>query len=116
MDKTLTAVNLIIAISQEVKQTVVLIGLDLRGTNTHTIIGINIQKGIVDHLRNGESWKNILIGPGCPCLIVFPELRKGKNTTELLSSPEMTPCCSDVGNRYPQSHSYFRSVAAPEIR
>ena len=73
--KTLTAVNLAISISREVNQTVMLVDLDLRKPNVHTTLEIEVEKGIVDHLRHDEPIENILINPGYPRLVLLARKR-----------------------------------------
>lgn len=99
--KTLTAINLAICISQEVAQTVMLVDLDLRDPNVHTTLGIDIDKGIVDHLLDGEPLENILINPEFPRMVVLPGIPQGRHSSEILSSPEMTSFMNDITSRYP---------------
>jgi protein-tyrosine kinase len=98
--KTLTAVNLAISISQEVSQTVMLVDLDLRKPNVHTTLGIDIDKGIVDHLQFGEPIENILLNPGYPRLVLLPGVAQGRQSSEMLSSPEMAAFLKDITQRY----------------
>lgn len=99
--KTLTAVNLAISISQEENQTVLLVDLDLRKPSVHTTLGIEITKGIVDHLIHEEPLENILLNPGYPRLVVLPGLPQGHHSSEILSSPQMKSFMDDITGRYP---------------
>lgn len=99
--KTLTSVNLALSISQEVNQTVMLVDLDLRDPSVHETLGLEIDKGIVDHLVHGVKLEEILINPGYPRLLVLPGLPQGHHVSELLSSPEMKSLVEDITNRYP---------------
>lgn len=99
--KTLTAVNLAIAMSKEVNQTVMLVDLDLRKPNVHTTLGVEIDAGIVDHLAQGTPLENILINPGFPRLVVLPGLPQGRHVSEILTSPEMKTFLGDITSRYP---------------
>lgn len=98
--KTLTAVNLAITISQEENQTVLLVDLDLRKPNVNTTLGIDVQKGIVDHLFRGEPIENVLLNPGYPRLVVLPGLPQGHHSSEVLSSPQMKAFMEDITGRY----------------
>ncbi|MCB1679485.1 MAG: hypothetical protein KDI16_12455 [Halioglobus sp.] len=98
--KTLTAVNLAISISLELNQTVLLVDLDLREPNVHTTLNLEIEMGIVDHLRHGEALENILVNPGYPRLVVLPGLPQGHHSSELLTSPEMQSFLDDITLRY----------------
>jgi Mrp family chromosome partitioning ATPase len=99
--KTLTAVNLAISISQEVNQTVLLVDLDLRDPSVHTTLGLEIDKGIIDHLLNGEPIENILVNPGYPRLSILPGLPQDFHVSEVLSSPAMKELLSEIVYRYP---------------
>lgn len=98
--KTLTAVNLAITISQEENQTVLLVDLDLRKPSVHTTLGIEVEKGIVDHLMRGEPIENVLLNPGYPRLVVMPGLPQGHYSSEVLSSPQMKNFIRDISGRY----------------
>ncbi|NQX87056.1 MAG: CpsD/CapB family tyrosine-protein kinase [Halioglobus sp.] len=100
--KTLTAVNLAITISQQENQTVLLVDLDLRKPDVHTTLGLEISKGIVDHLIHGEPVENILLNPGYPRLVVLPGLPQGRYSSEVLSSPQMNMFIDDITGRYPE--------------
>ncbi|MFV8819494.1 CpsD/CapB family tyrosine-protein kinase [Haliea sp. E17] len=99
--KTLTAINLAVSISQEVNQTVMLVDVDLRNPSIHRTLGVEIDKGIVDHLTNGEPLENILFNPGYPRLVILPGLPQELNASELLSSPAMNNFMSEIIGRYP---------------
>jgi protein-tyrosine kinase len=99
--KTLTAVNLAICIAQEANQTVLLVDLDLRTPSVHTTLGIDITKGIVDHLLHDEPIENILINPGYPRLVVLPGLPQGRYSSEMLTSSKMKSFMTDITSRYP---------------
>ena len=78
-----------------------LVDLDLRDPNVHTTLGIDIDKGIVDHLLDGEPLENILINPEFPRMVVLPGIPQGRHSSEILSSPEMTSFMNDITSRYP---------------
>lgn len=99
--KTLTAVNLAISISQEANQTVLLVDLDLRKPSVHTTLGIDITKGIVDHLLREEPIENILLNPGYPRLVVLPGLPQGHYSSEILTSSKMKSFMAEITGRYP---------------
>lgn len=99
--KTLTAVNLAICMSQEVSQTVMLVDLDLRTPHVHNTLGVDIDKGIVDHLQGGEDIGQIMFNPGFPRLVIVPGIPQGRFSSEILSSPEMQVFLNDITGRYP---------------
>lgn len=98
--KTLTAVNLAISMAQEGNQTVLLVDLDLRDPSVAETLGIRVEKGIVDHLRDGAPIEDILVNPEIPRLVVMPGLPQEHHVSELLTSPEMQSLLMDVIGRY----------------
>lgn len=100
--KSTTAVNLAISMSWETNHTVMLVDLDLRKPNVHTILNIEVEKGIVDHLKSGEPIENILVNPGYSRLVVLPGLPQGHHASELLTSRRMQSFMSDITQRYPE--------------
>jgi Mrp family chromosome partitioning ATPase len=98
--KTLTCVNLAICISQEANQTVMLVDLDLTKPDVANTLGIDVKKGIVDHLMHGEPIENILLNPEFPRLVVIPGTPQGRPVSEMLSSPQMKHFLTDITNRY----------------
>jgi len=98
--KTLTAVNLAISLSQEVNQTVLLVDLDLRKPNMHETFGIEIDKGIIDCIEDGEPLENVLVNPGMQRLVLLPGRATGEYSSELLTSPAMHNLLEDIKTRY----------------
>lgn len=105
--KTVTALNLAIAMAQEVNQTVLLVDLDLRKPELHTNLGIEVDKGIVDHLRGDAALADVLIAPGFKRLVLLPGLPQGRHSSELLSAPAMARFLEDVTSRYPDRYVVF---------
>jgi len=100
--KTTTSVNLAISISREMNHTVLLVALDLRKPRVAATLGLEIDKGIVDHLTVGEPIENILLNPATfPRFVVLPGMPQGKHVSELLSSPEMKAFMMEATKRYP---------------
>ena len=87
--KTLTAVNLSIALAREMHRTVLLVDLDLRNPSVHKLFGLETHAGLVEHLLDDVPVSEILINPGIERLVVLPSGRSVMNSSELLSSPKM---------------------------
>lgn len=99
--KTLTALNLAIALSQEVNQTILLVDLDLRNPSVAATLGINsVVHGIVDCVLNNISLTDILINPGFNRLVIAPGTPQGHQTSEILSSPQMQSLQYELKSRY----------------
>ena len=98
--KTLTAVNLAIALSREVTHTVLLVDLDLRQPSVHNTLDIKAKYGLVDVLAGEVELEEVLINPGFPRLVVLPGRALGHYSSELLSSPAMKQLVENIRNRY----------------
>ncbi len=98
--KTLTAINLAISLSKEVNQTVMLVDLDLRTPGVLKTLSIDVEHGLVDHLKAKVSVGDILVNPGLERLVILPGKADPNYSSEILSSPEMTALLKDLTSRY----------------
>ena len=98
--KTLTAVNLAISLSKEVNQTVMLVDLDLRTPNILKTLAIEVDYGLVDHLKGDVAVADILVNPNFERLVILPGKADPNYSSEILSSPEMTSLLEDLTSRY----------------
>jgi protein-tyrosine kinase len=91
--KTLTAVNLAIALAQDVNTWVALIDLDLQRPRVAEYLGMRSvrgEKGLSDYLQGNANFENIVYSPDIERLIVLPNFTPMLNASEMLSSPRMT--------------------------
>jgi capsular exopolysaccharide synthesis family protein len=98
--KTLTAVNIAIALAQEVNQTVLLVDLDFKGPNVMDVLGIKVDAGLVECLKGEVELKDIMVNPGLDRLVVIPALPVKGHTSEILSSPTMRTVLEEIINQY----------------
>lgn len=98
--KTLTAVNLAIALSKEVNQTVLLVDLDFKQPDVLDSLGISVDAGLVEYLNGQVELQDILVNPGFNRLSIMPVLPVAGPTSEILSSPQMKSTLSEIVNRY----------------
>ena len=98
--KTITAVNLAIALSKEVNQTVLLVDLDLRNPSVHKAIGVEVDNGVIDHLKGDKQVPDLLLNPGLERLVILPGKSDPDYSSEVLSSPKMQALLKDLTSRY----------------
>jgi protein-tyrosine kinase len=99
--KTLTAINLAIALSLEVNQTVLLVDLDLKKPAVASSFGIDdIEYGLVDVVHEKVALENILVNPGFSRLVIVPGKSQERHTSEMLSSPAMQNLQMELKDRY----------------
>ena len=100
--KTVTAINLALALAQEVHRTVLLVDLDLRNPNVHKRFNCEINYGLVDYLIDDVPLSDILINPGIDRLVILPAgVKPLAYSSELIASPKMVDLVDELKSRYP---------------
>ena len=90
--KTLTAINLAIALAQDPSTWVALIDLDLQRPRVAEYLGLRSvhgEKGLSDYLHGNASFENIVYAPDIERLLVIPNFSPIVNSSEMLSSSRM---------------------------
>jgi len=106
--KTLTTINLAIAICQKVGQTVLLVDGDLRNPSIHRYLDLPSGPGLVDYLVSGDPIAESLVHPeGLANLVVLPAGKSTSEATELLSSPAMVDLVKELKHFYPDRYVLF---------
>lgn len=98
--KSLTAINLAIALAQEYDHTVLLVDADLRKPSVCDYLGITAEIGLADCLADGRAVSEALVKTGIGKLVVLPAGKKVANPAELLSSSRMTALLKELKQRY----------------
>jgi protein-tyrosine kinase len=106
--KTLTTINLAIAISQKVGQTVLLVDGDLRTPSIHRYLDLPSGPGLIDYLTSGHPIADPLVHPeGLTNLVVLPAGQPTSQAVELLSSPLMVDLVRELKHFYPDRYVLF---------
>ena len=85
--KSLTAVNLALAMAAELDSSVLLVDGDLSGQGLQKLFGIEGQPGLSEHLTQGLPIPQLLINPGVQRLVLLPAGAGGKQqSAELLGT------------------------------
>jgi Mrp family chromosome partitioning ATPase len=87
--KTLTSINLAIALARDVNCWVFLVDLDLQRPQIAAYLGLQFDKGLSDYLAGQASFDEIVYDPGIERLSVIPNGRGLDQSSELLGSPRM---------------------------
>lgn len=99
--KSLTAINLGIAIAKEPGQSVIVVDTDFRRPSTHHYFGIEPEKGVEDFLLNDIPVESLLFSPGITDFAVLPCSDKIKGGPELLKSPKMLELVTTLKRLHP---------------
>ncbi|MBS0379247.1 MAG: CpsD/CapB family tyrosine-protein kinase [Proteobacteria bacterium] len=99
--KTLTAVNLAVAVAADPERSALLVDLDLRKPSIHLRLGLSPQLGVDDCLRSGTPLREAMVRmAGYERLVVLPARERAEDSSELLSGRRMHEMMLDMRNRY----------------
>ncbi len=105
--KTITAINLALTLAKDFHETVLLVDADLRKQNVHQYLGIESDKGLVDHLLHDEPVGNLIVWPGIGKLTLISGGIPVRESAELLGSPKMKQLVQEMRERYPDRYVFF---------
>lgn len=99
--KTLTAVNLSLALAMDLAHTVLLVDADLRNPSVHRVFGLDDCPGLTDYLFDETPLPQLLVHPGIGRFVFLPGGRAVTNSAEALASPRMAALVEELKHRYP---------------
>jgi protein-tyrosine kinase len=100
--KSLTALNLSLAVAAELDRTVLLVDADLSGRGLQAMMGLGGEPGLGEHLREGAPLEELLVNPGLPRLVFLPGGHGGdQGASELLATRAMHSLVRELKLRYP---------------
>ncbi len=105
--KTITSINLAISIAREVDQFALLVDTDMRNPSIHKYLGIEVEKGLTDHLLHDIPVSDLLIKPGINTLSYLPAGDPIRGSTEILGSPKLQELIIEMKDRYPDRYVIF---------
>ncbi len=98
--KSTIAINLALSIALDLKQTVLLVDLDLRNPSIQDFLGIESDIGLSDYLLNNTPVPQCLVKPEIDRFVVLPVNRSLENSSEMLGSPKMAVLANELKTRY----------------
>ena len=87
--KSLTSVNLALALAQDVNTHVFLVDLDLQRPQLGAYLGMSYEHGLTDYLTGQVELDQIIYDIGVKRLAVVPNASSVENSSELLCAPRM---------------------------
>lgn len=98
--KTTIALNLAISIAQDLKQTVLLVDLDLRKPSVTSYLGLRPAAGLSDYLAGQTELSDCLIRLPFERMSVLGAGAATDRSSEALGSPQMAALASELKARY----------------
>ncbi|MBX3302523.1 MAG: CpsD/CapB family tyrosine-protein kinase [Nitrospira sp.] len=105
--KTLTAVNLSLALAMDLAHTVLLVDADMGRPAVHRMFGMEHARGLTEYLFDQAPLAQLLVHPGIGRLVFLPGGRSIKNSAEALASPRMAALAQEIKHRYPSRFIVF---------
>lgn len=99
--KSLTSINLGIAIAKEPGQSVIVVDTDFRRPSTHEYFGVKVEHGIEDFLLHDAPVDSLLFSPGIKDFAILPCKQRIKGGPELLKSPKMHELVTTLKRLHP---------------
>lgn len=100
--KSLTAVNLALALAQDVNTWVTLVDLDLQRPQLGSYLGMTYEHGLTDFLTGQVELEQIVYDIGVKRLAVVPNATSVESSSELLSSPRMADFVNALESQCPR--------------
>jgi len=105
--KTLTAINLALAIAHEVNETSLLVEADLREPNMQRFFGLRGEAGLSDYLLECVPLPDLLINIGIDRFVFLPGGQSIPNSAEILGSPKMQSLVREMRGCYTDRYVVF---------
>jgi Mrp family chromosome partitioning ATPase len=100
--KTMTAINLALALSQDVNTWVFLVDLDLQRPQIANYLGMSFEKGLSDYLLGKAELEDVVYNLQSERLGVIPNARAFQHSSEFLNSPRMSEFTAALEREMPR--------------
>lgn len=98
--KTLSAVNLALSIAQDSNHTVLLVDLDLRSPSVHSILELDVDRGIESFLANEARIEDLIVPVAFQRMAVLPCVRPVASSSEVLAGNVVRSLIAELRLRY----------------
>jgi Mrp family chromosome partitioning ATPase len=100
--KTLTSINLALALARDVNTWVYLVDLDLQRPQLASYLGLQFDKSLNDYLTGEARFEDILYSPGVERVAIIPCARPVQNASDVLGSPRTRELCRALAAEVPR--------------
>jgi Mrp family chromosome partitioning ATPase len=105
--KTLTSINLAVALSQDPNTSVCLVDLDLQRPQVAAQMGLRFERGLGEYLLGEAEAEQVVYTCGSPSLVVIPNTRTFDHSSEMLASARMLELLRIIEGKLPNSIMIF---------
>jgi protein-tyrosine kinase len=105
--KTLTSINLAVALSQDPNTSVCLVDLDLQRPQVAAQMGLRFEYGLGEYLLGEAEASQVFYTCGSPSLVVIPNTRTFDHSSEMLASARMHELLRVIQTELPNSVVIF---------
>lgn len=99
--KTVVCLNLALSIALDLKQTVLLVDMDIRKPKVHEFVGLGNDVGLTDYLTRNVPIPDCLARLPFDRLCILPGGTPCDNSSEIIGSPRMASLAHELKTRYP---------------
>jgi protein-tyrosine kinase len=100
--KSLTAINLAIALARDENTWVYLVDMDLKRPSVATQLGLEVEQDLSDYLHGTAQIEDVIYDPGIPRLAVLPNRCAAEHPSELLGSARMDALVEHLRSERPK--------------
>jgi protein-tyrosine kinase len=100
--KSLTAINLAIALARDPAIWVYLVDLDLQRPAVASHLGLQFEKGLSDYIGGQARFEEIIYSPGIDRLGVIPNRQVMEDSSDVLAGPRMRELCQLLAAEKPR--------------
>ena len=105
--KTVVAINLALTLARDALQTALLVDCNLRHPTHCEYMGINVTRGLSDHLLDDVPIPELLVNPGLDNITLLPGGKPITGTADVLSSPKVKEMVKELKERYPERYVIY---------
>jgi capsular exopolysaccharide synthesis family protein len=105
--KTLTSINLAVALSQDPNTSVCLVDLDLQRPQVAAQMGLRFERGLGEYLLGEAEAEQVIYSCSSPSLLVIPNTRTFDHSSEMLASARMLELLRIIEEKIPNSIIIF---------
>lgn len=98
--KSTVALNLAVSIAMDLKQTVLLVDMDLRKPSVTEYLGVEAPNGITEYFEHNTPIADCMLRTNFERLNILPAGQRREHSSEVLGSPKIAQLAQELKKRY----------------